>query len=382
MADDVPSVRDTLDQAYSQLESRPEPSAPKPQREPVAVAEAREPALEPARTAETEATPEPEQADAELHGDRPRDQFGRFTKTRDAEELPAADPAAATDSDQAQPQAPEPETERAKAPPSSPAIAAPEAWSPADKAIFETLPLPAKEIIQRREKQVADGFRQRAEQIDAVQPLMQVLAPYQERLALRGVHPASAVQQLFALQDYMDRDPVGGLAHIARAYGVDLRQYAAAYAQAQKPESPEQQALNQRLAQIESYQQQQHAAALQWQQQQQYAQVNSEVAAFRADATSHPHFELVRPVMAELMQTGRAQTLQDAYDLAVSRSDDVRNAQATARQRLERDAAERARRAAVSVSGHAPRGNGALTAGKPLSRRETIERAYDRAASS
>ena len=380
MADDVPSVRDTLDQAYSQLESRPEPSAPKPQRE--AVAEAREPAPEPARTAEAEATPEPEQADAELHGDRPRDQFGRFTKTRDAEELPAADPAAATDSDQAQPQEPEPETERAKAPPSSPAIAAPEAWSPADKAIFETLPLPAKEIIQRREKQVADGFRQRAEQIDAVQPLMQVLAPYQERLALRGVHPASAVQQLFALQDYMDRDPVGGLAHIARAYGVDLRQYAAAYAQAQKPESPEQQALNQRLAQIESYQQQQHAAALQWQQQQQYAQVNSEVAAFRADATSHPHFELVRPVMAELMQTGRAQTLQDAYDLAVSRSDDVRNAQATARQKLERDAAERARRAAVSVSGHAPRGNGALTSTKPLSRRETIERAYDRAASS
>jgi hypothetical protein len=49
--------------------------------------------------------------------------------------------------------------------------------------------------------------------------------------------------------------------------------------------------------------------------------VKKEVAAFCADRDAHPCFDKVRRIMAELMERGAANNLQDAYDMAVAKQD-------------------------------------------------------------
>ncbi len=52
------------------------------------------------------------------------------------------------------------------------------------------------------------------------------------------------------------------------------------------------------------------------------ARVEAEVQAFAADP-SHPRFTQLRLQMSELMRSGRARTLREAYDLALVASPDV-----------------------------------------------------------
>jgi hypothetical protein len=241
-----------------------------------------------------------------------------------------------------------------------------------------------QEEIRRRENDVANGFRQRAEQVNALEPIAQAIAPYQQKLALRGVHPASAVKQLLAVQDLLDHDPIAGIAHVARSYGVDLRQFSAALEQSQQPRNPEIEAVRNEVAQVTQFLQQ-HAQAAQ---QQEFGRINSEVEAFRADA-AHPYFEHVRPAMAQLMQNGLAATLQEAYDHCCWTNPEIRNrileeqkrVEQSARQRTEREAVDRARRASVSVNGARPRGNGAMPGSTGKSIRAILEGAFSDAAS-
>lgn len=337
----------------------------------------------PAPRAAPKAEPEPVEEEAPdlvpPSGDRPRDQFGRYTKTLDAT---AEAPAKAAD----EPAESEPIDQPAikVEEPAQPAIAPPQSWSSSAKDEWARLPRAVQDEVHKRESDVARGFQERAQQINDLQPIAQVLQPYAQKLAMRGIHPATAVQQLLAVQDLLDRDPIEGVAHVARSYGVDLRQYAAAFQQAQQPQDPQVQAVQQKLSQIEGYLQQ----SAQAQQQQEMARITQEIDAFRADTASHPYFEAVRPAMAQLMQHNMALSLQDAYDHAVWSIpevrtrilEDQRRAEQNTRATAEKQAAERARRAAVSVSGTPTSGKGAK-ARESHSVREDIERVLEQLAS-
>jgi len=332
-------------------------------------------ALEGTETLEREAAP----------GDRPRDQFGRFlAKTRNVLEPkgsdePIADQAPPTETEPAEETPPEGDSE-------GEAILPPPAWSAASKAEFAKLPRPIQNEIVRRENDVNTAFTQRAQQFNAVQPLVQAVAPYADKFALRGQHPAVAVQQLLAVQDLLERDPMQGVAHVARAYNVDLRNFAAAYSQVQKPQDPQVQALANEVAQMKNERAQQQRYV----EQQEMSRITGEVEAFSADKGTHPYFDAVRPAMAQLMAQGICNDLQAAYDHACWAIPEVRErilndqkrAEATARQKAERDAAERARRAGVSVrSTPGAIVNGSQRGPDPSKLRELIEWNWDRAAS-
>ena len=404
------SVRETLERAMETLESRPTPPEPQPspqrvptdriepadERVPTSKSAAAEPesarseravpvrgadGRESAVGTESAERPEPDAAP----GDRPRDQFGRFlAKTRNVLEPRGSDEPIA---DQAQPVETEPAEE---IPPEGDsegeAILPPPAWSAASKAEFAKLPRAIQTEIARRENDVTTAFTQRAEQFNAVQPLVQAVAPYADKFALRGQHPAVAVQQLLAVQELLERDPMQGVAHVARAYGVDLRNFAAAFSQVQKPVAPEVQAVTNEVAQIKNLLAQQQRSV----EQQEMSRITGEVQAFSADRGTHPYFDIVRPAMAQLMAQGICDNLQAAYEHACWAIPEVRDrilndqkrAEMTARQKAERDAAERARRAGVSVrSAPGASVNGAGRGPDPNNLRKLIEYNWDQAAS-
>lgn len=299
--------------------------------------------------------------------DRPRDQFGRFARsTPEAPKpVPGQQPAGAPDATGAELEIPD-QPEPGAAEPARPAILPPQAWSAAARDSWAKLPRAIQEEVDRRERDVQRAFQQRAEQANVLEPLAQAISPYANKLALKGVNPAAAVQQLLAYQDLLESDPIAGIAHVARVYGVDLRQFATAFTQAQQPQDPAVRELAERVAR-------QDQLLRQWQQgaeAQEQSRINDEVQSFAADTTRYPYFEHVRPRMAELMATGAAGTLAQAYRLACA--DDERisaairqneaAAERAARSSQEREAAARARRAAVSVTGvpggPAPEGRG------------------------
>ena len=373
------NVRADLEAAFDAAEKAapaPRERAETPRREQIARREAPPPA-EPKASDETEeAAPlvPPE-------GDRPRDQFGRFlSKSPEASAEPPKDEATpATDEI---PDQPAPKEEE---PASSSAIAPPQAWSAAARDQWSQLPRAIQNEVAKRESDVARGFQQRAEQINSLEPIAKAIEPYAQKHALRGVSTAAAVQQLLAVQDMLERDPIEGVAYVARSYGVDLRQFAAAFQQAQQPQDPAVQAANARLDRMEGFLRQQTEAA----QQSELSRISQEIEVFRADASAHPYFDAVRPAMATLMANNIAMTLQDAYDHACWALPDVRGrllsdqkrAETSQRAKADKEAAEKARRAAVSVSS-APSAGGGGKGKEGKSIRSDLEAAFDAVARS
>ena len=99
-------------------------------------------------------------------------------------------------------------------------------------------------------------------------------------------------------------------------------------------------------------------------------------------STKAEHFEEARPTMIQLLQSGVAQTLDEAYNKAVRLNEELfdkvqsaRQAQVASKQSSELNkAAKAARAAAVSVRSATP---GANTAPKAQGRRALLEEAFD-----
>jgi hypothetical protein len=94
------------------------------------------------------------------------------------------------------------------------------------------------------------------------------------------------------------------------------------------------------------------------------------------------HFEEARPTMIQLLQSGVAETLDDAYEKAIRLDSDLfdkvqstKQAEFAHRQATEKNRAVKiARAAAVSVRGSTP---GTNTAPKAHSRRAMLEEAFE-----
>jgi hypothetical protein len=121
---------------------------------------------------------------------------------------------------------------------------------------------------------------------------------------------------------------------------------------------------------------------LTWKQQQEAAEqaiLANEIDSFAQKAE---HFEDARPEMIKILQSGQAETLEEAYDKAVWGNKDLRErvlsaqqAEQAAKVAAEKNrAAKAARAAAVSVRSATP---GANTAPKAKDRRSLLEEAFE-----
>jgi hypothetical protein len=280
---------------------------------------------------------------------RQRDDKGRFAPK--AGDAPAAgDPAAQTQS--APPAGQEPDDQATRVPASIPA---------ALKADFRNLPPAWREAIANLEGSVQTAKAEWGQKGERLNRFDALLAPRQEKFALAGIDEHTALQQLLAASDFLDRDPVNALLWLANDRGVNLAQLVQQTSGGAQPggQPPAQMhpALQQLQGTVQTLQQQLQQRE-QADQSARQAEAAAEIDAFRKDP-KNIYFADVSKQVGQLLASGQVESLQEAYETAIWANPTIRphliKAQSEQAQR-DREAADRAKaqaaqRAAGSVTG-------------------------------
>lgn len=99
-------------------------------------------------------------------------------------------------------------------------IRPPSSWSATAKAKFATLDPDVQKEVLRREGDIEQGKAQWDQKAEKYNRFETIVGPRREKLALAGLDEFKAVEALFAAQDFLERDPVGGLRYLANQYGL------------------------------------------------------------------------------------------------------------------------------------------------------------------
>lgn len=351
MSEPTTSLRDAIESALEEPEAaataaEPVIEAPAPADLEPAIASS-ESAAEPA--ADLNALSEGEDSDNEQVQQPERDEQGKFKKTEGVTPGPKS----------------EPKQQAAKAPAS---------WRPEVREHWAQLPDTVRSEIARRESEVARTLQETSEARKTAEAVMKTIAPYEAFIKAENSSPLQAIDNLMSTAARLRTGTAPELAQmvagIVQQFGVgrfgnsfiDALDSALA---GQTPRVDPQQAaidqvLNQRLAPLQSMFQQ-FQSAQQQQQQLVAQQAQSEVEQFLGRAEFGND---VREDMADLLEAaqrkGQNMTLADAYKKACLMNDSVRQVLVQRQQaqsaQVKTQAAQRARSAAVSVSGSAPVG--------------------------
>jgi len=178
----------------------------------------------------------------------------------------------------------------------------------------------------RREQDFHKGIEGYKQMANIGQLLDAEIRPYEPLIRAAGTTPQAAIRDFFNTAYIMKtgspEQKAQTLLDIAHEYGVDMEAVATVserIAQGQPPVNPEVQELKQQLNQLsQSLQQREQAAA-----QQEFAGVVDETQKF-ARTKGHENYEAVKLDMAALIENGRAEGLQDAYDKAIWAHPEVR----------------------------------------------------------
>lgn len=310
-------------------------------------------------------TPEAQEASQDLNDlaqdkpldEKPRDEQGKF-KPKEATQEPL---------DQGMQPGP-------KSGPKQQADRAPQAWRPEVREHWAQLPETVRSEIQRREVEHARFIQESSEARKNYDAMLKTIAPYEAFIKAENSNPIQAIDNLMSTAARLRTGTAPELANlvagIVNQYGTGrfgnqfiemLDSALAGQAPRQDPQQAAiEQVLNQRLAPMQNMLTQFQQAQLV--QQQQVAQAaQSEVQSFLDQAEFGND---VREDMADLLEAaqrkGQNLSLADAYKKACLLNDNVR---AVITQRVKAkgaqqttQAAQRARSAAVQVSGAAPVG--------------------------
>lgn len=248
----------------------------------------------------------------------------------------------------------------------APVRKAPSSWKPAAQEAFlkadrgESLtPEEVKMLTaeaERRESDFHKGVSEFKTHSDRARAYDQAIAPYQAHLQAMRVDAPTAIGALLKA-DYTLRnsDPATKAQYfqnLAKEYGIDLSN------QEIPNYSPQEQFLMQQMQELRQRQDSwQNSIA-----QQESERAQSALSQFTQ--AEKPHFEAVRNDMADLMQAGKAKTLEEAYDMAVWMRPDIRSTlieqqRAEVQRKAEEHAhALKAKAASVSVRGSSPSAGG------------------------
>lgn len=197
------------------------------------------------------------------------------------------------------------ETTQEQAPP---AIDAPISWTAEQKAKWASLPPDTQAYIAQRDKESHDAITRAGQQIKAFEPIGKVIEQFSHVFQKNGLQPHDGIARMMAVNEMLEANPETAIREIAKAYGVNLQ--GTTDEQNATPESPRIAELEARLARQEAH----LTAQLREKQEADNAALAREIADFAKDK---PHFESVRKVMAGLMNSGAAETMQEAYDRAI-----------------------------------------------------------------
>ena len=356
MNEPTTSLRDAIESAIEEPEDSTTTQAPAAEHSDPALAvldaapDAAQPEVDAPAAQDLNALAEGEQPKVEDVQQQPRDDQGKF-KQKDEGIQPGPK------------SGPKPQGERA-----------PASWRPEIREHWGQLPEPVRAEIARREVEVQRTLQESAEARKTVDAVMKTIAPYEAFIKAENSNPLQAIDNLMSTAARLRTGTAPELAQmvagIVNQFGVGRfgNGFIEALDQALAGQAPQvdpqqaaiEQVLNQRLAPVQQmltqFQQAQMA-----QQQQVQERALSEVQDFLSKAEFG---EDVREDMADLLETaqrrGQTLSLADAYKKACLMNDNVR---AVISQRVkaqgaqqQTQAAQKARSAAVQVSGAAPVG--------------------------
>lgn len=260
----------------------------------------------------------------------------------------------------------------------------PPGWSPETKAFVSALPPdhPLRKDVDKREREVSDGFKKYSEDAKRYSEIEQVLAPVRQTFQQAGVQSdAEAIKRLLFWEGSF-RNPqtrMQAFQGLARQYGVDLASLAQSPGSNQTPTdvAPQyqlQEAIQPYLAPI-------HQAF----QSMQSERAQSEISAFSKDK---PHFETVRTEMGKLIAQGAAADLDSAYQMATWNNPQIRQelinkevadklAASQQDQQAQVQRSKNAKAAAISPSQRAPAAPPLNSGKKPAGVRGSIMSAID-----
>lgn len=357
MTEPTTTMRDALEAAFEKAdEPLPTPAASEPAPAPApaassepAPAPSSEPAANPVASQDLNALAEEKPADNKDVQQPQRDEQGKFKKPEGVQAGPKSGPRQ--------------QGERA-----------PASWRPEIREHWGTLPEPVRAEIQRRETEVARTLQETSEARKTAEAVMKTIEPYQAFIKAENSNPLQAIDNLMSTAARLRTGTAPELAQlvagIVNQYGTGrfgngfIEMLDNALAGQTPKQDPQQlameQVLNQRLAPVQQMLTQFQQAQLQQQQQATQA-AQTEVAKFlqRAEFGND-----VREDMADIIETvqrrGQNISLKDAYKKACLMNDSVRK---VLTQRMKArgaqqttQAAQKARSAAVQVSGSAPMG--------------------------
>ena len=292
-----------------------------------------------------------------------RDDKGRFASR-------AAQPESRATQVESQETQPEAEPPVWKRPPASWRKDYHEVWAKADPRM--------QEYAWQREEQMRAGVEPLLSKAQFADSMQEVLQPYMTTIQGLGLTPDKAVAALMQADHTLrNSDPQTRLAYfqqLAQSYGINL-----AGMQPQQGQAP-QQSVDPTVWALQNELNKVRGEVMGWKQQQEMAENQTLLNEINQFSLKAEHFEDVRPTMIQLLQSGVAQTLEEAYEKAIRLDPDLfdqvqkaQQAEAAMKQAKEQNkAAKAARAAAVSVRSATP---GVNTAPKTSDRRALLEEA-------
>lgn len=237
---------------------------------------------------------------------------------------------------------------------------APNAWSHQAKAAFANADPLIKAEIARREADIHKEFTKQDGERNFGRAIQQIAAPYAQIIQAEGGDPVKAFKGYLETTRILKQGDPQTKARLGRMmfeqFGIDPRMAFGDGSQvsAQPAVAPAVQMLQNEVADLKA----QVSRSNSYAETQALAPLHAQVDAFAADP-ANTHYEAVKPLMASLLQSGQAQSLQDAYDMAVWARPDIRSSltaqhSAAEAQRVaeaKRAKADAARRAGGSITG-------------------------------
>jgi hypothetical protein len=251
-----------------------------------------------------------------------------------------------------------------------------EHWAKADPKI--------QEYAWQREEQMKRGVEPLLSKAQFADAMNQALEPYLPTIQGLGLKPEQAVAALaqadYTLRNSPPAQKMQYLTQLAASYGINLNQVM------QGGQQTAQHSIDPMVYQLQNELNTVRGEVTGWKQQQEMAENQTLLNEINSFSMTAEHFDEARPTMIQLLQSGVAETLDDAYEKAIRLDSDLfdrvqsaRQAEVSQRQATEKNRAVKiARAAAVSVRGSTP---GTNTAPKAHSRRAMLEEAFDESSS-
>lgn len=277
------------------------------------------------------------------------------------------DNSAASNGEEAEEQTEEPVWKR---PPSS--------WKRDYHEVWQTADPRLQEYAYKREEEMRAGIEPLRSKAQFADQINEAIEPYINTIQGLGIDAPRAIKALMEADHALRYSPPDQkrvyLANLARQYGIDLGDIGVASQGG--PVDPNYYALQNELNSV-------RGEIVSFKQQQEQAESQALLGEINNFATKAEHFEEARPTMIQLLQSGVASTLEEAYEKAIRLNDDLfqqtrqrsqAEAEATKRESANR-AAKAAKAAAVSVKSSTP-GNRSTTT-KAQDRRSMLLEQFD-----